>query len=1231
MKKILLYIVFSICFFLSSKAQMMMEFDLGVIPHQEHFISEQYPVFEFPMILEINFELEDDMQVDIDAYCPEGSFIFLELMNDNSPEIFVGQPLHVQLGNGRYRLKADIMDYISFLEFVFKFTPLDMEEEDVLPLPSVPSTPSQDKNYILSRTYTNESATTFLDQIAYYDGLGRPIQTVQVKVSPEQADLVICQEYDSFGRESNQWLPLIVGSNGVNNGKFNELSRISHLSYTYDKNSYNKPIYEDSPLNRLLEQYGPGEEWHQNGKSVKTAYLTNNSSYPCIYFSAGDKTIINNGNYQDGQLYVREMKDEEGNTSYEFKNKLEQIVLTRQINNSENYDTYYVYDDFGNQRYVLPPTAIDNLSKGLSDESEMMKQFVYIYRYDERNRCIEKRIPGCDWIYYVYDKADRLIFTQDGEQRLKNKLLFTIPDALGRTVLTGICDLNILGILSISDLREYIMKHQIVKATWENTETPYKGYSISLGFTPTNVEILSINYYDNYEFLGKNSFPNYIYQDSKESEGYGEVYGNHEEANKYKNKGLLTGTITTTLGSENKELYTVMYYDYKKQVVQTHSNNHMGGIDQTFTAYNFTKQPIKVHTEQVVNGMTTKELYTYSYDHAGRLVKTRHQLNNEKPVVLAKNTYDETGRLKTNKRGNKLQLETTYDYNVRSWIKDIRESNFIESLKYNHNGNIQSMYWNSGYKDEQYNFTYDNLSRLTKAEYFSYNDHRDAYASDYSYDKMGNIINLQRKGETILSSSGNVTTVGRGIIDQLVYEYTGNQVRKITDKSIAVPYGTGSEDFKDWANLDVEYTYNLDGAMTQDLNKGISKIEYNLLNLPYLMDIKSPVAEARNEYLYSATGTKLRVKQRYNSNYNNAPVIGSEINVSALDKTKTTDYVGNKIYENGNLKRILIDDGYVEYNGYDYQYHFFTKDHLGNNRFVTNLNQMNYFSEFNNYYPFGMAFASYNADTSQPYKYNGKEMDKMHRLNLYDYSARYYDATMIRFTSIDPHAEKYFSWSPYVYCANNPIKFIDPDGREIIYAIISKNPKTGKIMEKTIRLQDLSSKTASAMMQFAATPQGKAFLESFEGNTDRNVKFLFRGPQTIYGNGAFVKNGGEKVDFQDGILNIEISINIKNTNFGEILEILGHEVFLHAVPDLKEIQKLLKKNGTVTKKDLEKIRNRGHQDHKNYSEGKGENSKEFNEYLMWLYIALREDYKVELYEAVINGIRSNNQEAQSGR
>ena len=141
--------------------------------------------------------------------------------------------------------------------------------------------------------------------------------------------------------------------------------------------------------------------------------------------------------------------------------------------------------------------------------------------------------------------------------------------------------------------------------------------------------------------------------------------------------------------------------------------------------------------------------------------------------------------------------------------------------------------------------------------------------------------------------------------------------------------------------------------------------------------------------------------------------------------TKTTDYVGNMIYENNALKRILVNGGYIESG----VYYFYLTNHQSNNRVVANASGAAI--QKTHYYPFGAAFAENTGRDKQPYKYNGKELDEVHGLNLYDYGARHMEPALGRFTSVDPLAEKYYSVSPYAYCMNNPVKFIDPDGRDI--------------------------------------------------------------------------------------------------------------------------------------------------------------------------------------------------------
>ena len=264
-----------------------------------------------------------------------------------------------------------------------------------------------------------------------------------------------------------------------------------------------------------------------------------------------------------------------------------------------------------------------------------------------------------------------------------------------------------------------------------------------------------------------------------------------------------------------------------------------------------------------------------------------------------------------------------------------------------------------------------------------------------AYDKTGNILGIKRMGQTGAQEYG--------LVDNLALTYSGNQLTKVTDNAASSAYNNGFE-FKDGADRETEYTYDENGNLTQDLNQNIEDIQYNFLNLPQRIEFEDG---STIEYLYDAEGRKLRTVHK------------------ADGKTTTTDYAGNLIYENGNPIRLLTGYGYVSLP--DGMYHYYLQDHQGNNRVVADRNGK--VEEVNHYYPFGGMFPT--TGNIQPYKYNGKELDTRNGLNWYDYGARHYDPAVGRWHVQDPMQEKYYNTSQYAYCANNPVKYIDPNGKEI--------------------------------------------------------------------------------------------------------------------------------------------------------------------------------------------------------
>ena len=357
--------------------------------------------------------------------------------------------------------------------------------------------------------------------------------------------------------------------------------------------------------------------------------------------------------------------------------------------------------------------------------------------------------------------------------------------------------------------------------------------------------------------------------------------------------------------------------------------------------------------------------------------------------------------------------------------------------------------------------SYDGMSRLTAAGYLENGKRNDHFSTSYKYDLMGNILSLRREG---LLNSGSY-----GTIDDLTYSYKGNQVVKIDDAAEESPSYKGAMHFRDYADEETEYTYDANGNMLTDSNKGITSIDYNVLDLPQCISTKSRALfkEDSNDtiyYTYSADGTKLRstykeAKSRmlsYNpkaslTSFNvetglNVGTVGMAKPIAKRLKTKYY-YCSNLVYDNDNISAILFDGGYASVdddNGI--VMHFYVKDHLGSNRLVVDGNGN--IEEVNHYYPFGALMGDRCGVSRNNYKYIGKELDTMYGWNMQDHEARWYDPVVGRWMATDPLQEKYFDsslsslWygvdplagkyannSPYVYCNDNPIRLIDSNGK----------------------------------------------------------------------------------------------------------------------------------------------------------------------------------------------------------
>ena len=496
---------------------------------------------------------------------------------------------------------------------------------------------------------------------------------------------------------------------------------------------------------------------------------------------------------------------------------------------------------------------------------------------------------------------------------------------------------------------------------------------------------------------------------------------------------MATGSLEKMDGIAGLDIVTVNYFDNRLRVICTVKDNHLGGRNNNFFAYNFSDQVV---TEAVVHNASSSPdeimlITNYTYDHQGRLLEEKLKMNDQPQVTTKAYEYNELGDLVNtymhgSATGQNFNQNVKNKYNIRGWLRMINNPENLDhdlfgmDLRYEsqtntgtigvtpkYNGNIAQMRWNSKSDTQRgYGFEYDKLNRLTTAIYgqgANLNSNQDWYKTTYDYDPNGNFTNLTRKKDNVL-------------IDNLTYNYYGN------DKSNRLFSVNDQGTIEGYVPATGNYTYDANANMTHDPSKLINVV-YNHLNLPRQINFGP---EDNIQYAYTATGTKLR----------------KTVTTMKTTTGSVTDYCGNFIYSDNQIITIFAGDVRIVPvnvgNSTFWKYEYSMKDHLGNVRvvFAAHSHGQPELMQQTSYYPFGMTlqqqnFSSQNA-TENKYLYNSKELqdDQLagNTLDWYDYGWRFYDPLTVRFTIVDRFAEKYTSLTPYHYGANNPIYFIDVNG-----------------------------------------------------------------------------------------------------------------------------------------------------------------------------------------------------------
>ncbi|WP_422358535.1 DUF5675 family protein [Reichenbachiella sp.] len=562
---------------------------------------------------------------------------------------------------------------------------------------------------------------------------------------------------------------------------------------------------------------------------------------------------------------------------------------------------------------------------------EELAKHIFQYKYDQRHRLIAKLVPGAGWEYIVYDARDRVVLTQTANQRLEDKWSFVKYDQFNRPIITG--EKVIAG--DVENIRAAVASSEGVESFDTNGLVQYTNTAYPVGISID--EILSVTYYDNYDFTSEGfQLPAGVF-DATENKLI-------PAESTFGVKGLTTGSMVKISGTTDQFVSTVNFYDNDYRVVQTVAQNHKGGTDRMTAQYHWRGLLMKTYVEHQspdanIGNLSITQVYTY--DRMGRHLTTTHQIGSDTPVPLVSNSYNALGQLINKSLADGFD-EVDYAYNIRGQITQMNDPNDAEdhlfemAFKYQDathakwDGTIGEVAWKNPYESQTngFDYQYDEMNRISEAtglgEAINYD------LSAISYDLNGNIKSLKRKGT-------HADTTNQ-MIDDLVYAYHEN-----TDHLIGVTDTSDkSTGFFDGNTAGEDYAYDANGNLTMDKNKGITAMTYNHLNQPLTVSLSHVAGDSS--------------KTQHTENiYAGAQKVAQVHYIDGV-ATKRTDYIGGFVYENDTLQFIAHDQGRVvaerdvnnQFVEYEYQYHL--TDHLGNIRvtFKTEIDEDNYLATMEN-------------------------------------------------------------------------------------------------------------------------------------------------------------------------------------------------------------------------------------------------------------------------------------------
>ena len=669
-------------------------------------------------------------------------------------------------------------------------------------------------NWIKTRTAISETGTTITD-ITYYNGLGLPSQTTNVRASVNGYNIVMPIVYDALLRsDATAYLPFEATYSDEtelpNSTAISDQQTFYEERYGHDyQRSFTEKVYEASPLGRVRKQALPGYMKDYEVLYTEFDYRTNDTDEVRWLAVGVDGELVCEGCHDAGTLSCTVTTDPDGHVVQSFTDGLERTLLSRTFDDDEPIDTYFVYDDYGRLRWVITPEGSYLLSDSLTVpvDDDFAEKYCYVYTYNDRGLMVEKRMPGREAESMFYDKNDRLVMSQDGNLRAKKQWIVYLYDAFGR------------------------IEKQLLGTKPDSTDGPiwaFENNPLFLYMTFTNdptVPLLRSCTYD--------SYPSEVQAAGLDFQPIEGLTATDGESLHYDNAtGSLTYEKLAVLANDTITGYhqRAYYYDYKGRLIQTVERDTEDGILCTSQRYDFVGNLIAQRESYTRAGKTDDIDRTFTYDDRGRLLSETTQVNGGELAVVDYE-YDELGRLAARRLGEGTSaIAEQSEYDIRSWLTKKSSELFDMSLGHSYTGNITSWQWqhkgdpSGDGPQNRYEFTYDGLSRLANTDQYVNNEKtRQNVERCLSYDRNGNLQTFIRYENGACVSNSTYNYSGNRLVSYrpgTVFEREDGDAGEIIlpKKGIVFP-------------LTVQlHEYDANGNVTKDWERGLD-MSYNCLNL----------------------------------------------------------------------------------------------------------------------------------------------------------------------------------------------------------------------------------------------------------------------------------------------------------------------------------------------------------------------------------------------------------------